>query len=474
MSQSNILSFFRPKRKESETNFEADHDIASDSVVVNSSGSGDGDNHDNTKLTDAFSLMFDETTDISCIEQMVIHERYINSTGDVCVKYMKILDALEIGSTDMNELDDCVITLNANKIAEKVTDYIEQNNLEYQTLCGIGTDGAPVMTGKTNGAVKQIIDRQCDKQQDVHFPQKPIAMAIGQHCSAHKLNLVARHAANVFPVITNFKKLLKELHAFYKRSAVRNTGLSAVQKLLHETLEETGHVPDPSETRWLALGNCAIKLKNILITVLVSLERESTERGDVKAAGLFHTMTKFDFVATLLLLCDILPTINILSCLFQESKLDFTRINTSLAAMVRSLRATQAEDNTTAIREFANKFQSQGITLKCKVNRETKESQSLEDEIKNFNEKTKVPFIDAIVNNLDDRFQHSEYMAAFSYVFEPSNYKELENEVKEALNVHSCSEAYRTIRSQQRKSTHRNAELCILCSGISWLQFGIT
>ena len=148
----------------------------------------------------------------------------------------------------MNELDDCVITLNANKIAEKVTDYIEQNNLEYQKLCGIGTDGAPVMTGKTNGAVKQIIDRQCDKQQDVHFPQKPIAMAIGQHCSVHKLNLVARHAANVFPVITNFKKLLKELHAFYKRSAVRNTGLSVVQKLLHETLEETGHVPDPSET----------------------------------------------------------------------------------------------------------------------------------------------------------------------------------------------------------------------------------
>ena len=52
MSQSNILSFFRPKRKESETNFEADHDIASGSDVVNSSGSGDGDNHDNTKLTD--------------------------------------------------------------------------------------------------------------------------------------------------------------------------------------------------------------------------------------------------------------------------------------------------------------------------------------------------------------------------------------------------------------------------------------
>ncbi|ESO96123.1 hypothetical protein LOTGIDRAFT_160110 [Lottia gigantea] len=45
----------------------------------------------------------------------------------------------------------------------QVTQYIEDNNLPYSTLRGIGTDGAAVMTGKRNGAVKQIIERQKDK-----------------------------------------------------------------------------------------------------------------------------------------------------------------------------------------------------------------------------------------------------------------------------------------------------------------------
>ena len=66
---------------------------------------------DNIKDSDAYALMFDETTDVSVVEQMVIHGRYINSSGDVSVKYLKVLDALELQSTDMNELDDCLISL---------------------------------------------------------------------------------------------------------------------------------------------------------------------------------------------------------------------------------------------------------------------------------------------------------------------------------------------------------------------------
>ena len=159
---------------------------------------------DEVRGSAAFSLMFDETTDISCTEQMVIHARYIDAAGEVSVKFLKILDALQVEPTDMNEIDYCIITLDARTISGRVTDFIEENDLKYEKLSGIGTDGAPVMTGKTNGAVKRIIGRQCEKQKDILMPQKPVRMVVGQHCSAHKLNLVAKHAANDFPVITNF------------------------------------------------------------------------------------------------------------------------------------------------------------------------------------------------------------------------------------------------------------------------------
>ena len=72
------------------------------------------------KASKHFSLMFDETTDCSVIEQLVIHCRYITESGDVRVRYCKILDALAKDSrptgTDLDELDDHIITLNASTI----------------------------------------------------------------------------------------------------------------------------------------------------------------------------------------------------------------------------------------------------------------------------------------------------------------------------------------------------------------------
>ena len=136
------------------------------------------------KSSDTYALMFDETTDCTVIEQMVIHTRFINKEGEVCVRFLKILDALsqahvqkhddtdsdsekseadvDVGLED--ELDERIITLNADTISRKVTDYIEDNGLNYGKLHGIGTDGAAVLTGKLNGAVKKIIDRQVLKQ----------------------------------------------------------------------------------------------------------------------------------------------------------------------------------------------------------------------------------------------------------------------------------------------------------------------
>ena len=73
---------------------------------------------------------------------------------------------------------------------------------ELQTAeVGLGTDGAASMVGKDKGAVKIIVDRQvlqegaCDNQ----------CRAVGQHCSAHKLNLAASQAGRGFLRIERLK-----------------------------------------------------------------------------------------------------------------------------------------------------------------------------------------------------------------------------------------------------------------------------
>ena len=114
-----------------------------------------------------------------------------------------------------------------------------------------------VMTGSKNGAVKKIVERQTEQQNDENEPDKQLNKAVGQHCAAHKLNLAAKQAGAEFPVIRNFKRVLHSLHAFYSRSAVRTSGLASVQALLQESLDEAGKVNN--RIRWLALGECTVQ-----------------------------------------------------------------------------------------------------------------------------------------------------------------------------------------------------------------------
>ena len=57
------------------------------------------------------------------------------------------------------------------------------------------------------------------------------------------------------------------------------------------------------------------------------------------ASGLIHNMTKLEFLAILALLCDVLPTVNRLSCNFQESTIDFSKIEPIVQSTVNALEA---------------------------------------------------------------------------------------------------------------------------------------
>ena len=64
------------------------------------------------------------------------------------------------------------------------------------------------------------------------------------------------------------------------------------------------------------------------------MEREAEERDDAIAAGLHHVMTEYKFVATMLLLCDVLPTVNRLSLLFQAQWIDFSSLSKYIQSAV--------------------------------------------------------------------------------------------------------------------------------------------
>lgn len=71
------------------------------------------------------------------------------------------------------------------------------------------------------------------------------------------------------------------------------------------------------DVRWLSHHQAVAALKRTYAAVVTSLEHEATERNEATARGLATFLTTFQFTATLLMLCDILPLLSKLSRLFQ-------------------------------------------------------------------------------------------------------------------------------------------------------------
>ena len=177
-----------------------------------------------------------------------------------------------------------------------------------------GSDGAAVMMGQRGGVAAQL--------------KKEIPWIVTNHCVAHRLALATSQAADQVPYIKRFKLILGQLYRFYEYSAVRTAGLKEIQDVLNDPrlkLTEAKYV------RWLSHEKAVGNLSRCLPSVITSLEREATERHDAQAHGLAMFVKKYDFIATLLMFCDVLPPLASLSRALQRRDLDYSVVRPLIA-----------------------------------------------------------------------------------------------------------------------------------------------
>ena len=69
-------------------------------------------------------------------------------------------------------------------------------------------------------------------------------------------------------------------------------------------------------------------LRQCFTSVIMSLEKEGTERHNAEAAGLLTFVRSFKFIASLYMLSDVLPPLASLSRVFQRKDVNFTVVKT--------------------------------------------------------------------------------------------------------------------------------------------------
>ena len=228
-----------------------------------------------------FSILVDETKDISRKEQLCIILRYFDS------KDMKIRERA-IGVYHMKALD-------AESLATFIYDEISKLGIDWNNCISQCYDGASVMSGWASGVQARIRER--------------IPHARYVHCHAHRLNLVLVDSMKYLPSVFEFFGTIQSLYSFISTSSVRHEMFVKAQEELGLSVLE---LERPSAIRWFYYFSAIQKVKLRFEAILIVLDACILE-GNVDAYGFKKILSKFEFILILFSVEKILSITNLLS-----------------------------------------------------------------------------------------------------------------------------------------------------------------
>ncbi|KAL4118951.1 hypothetical protein QTP88_011829 [Uroleucon formosanum] len=167
----------------------------------------------NVQNSGYYSIMFDETSDISCVEQLSLTLRYCNNiralviNNEIHEDFVCFVDAYKsIWTNDVLASGETKLTGVA--IGHIVLDILTKDlGLDLKRCVGVATDGCAVMVSENCGAVTTI--------------KKECSIAVYCPCYNHALNNSLAQISKIVP-IRNTIGTLKEIIAFFNASAKRH------------------------------------------------------------------------------------------------------------------------------------------------------------------------------------------------------------------------------------------------------------
>lgn len=240
-----------------------------------------------------FSIMVDESKDISGKEQLSVVVRYLFDHN---------LHEEFLGFVRLHEL-------NAMYLKNSICEMLQTCNIDAKNCVGQTYDGASVMSG-TNAGVQRI------------FRQEAAPEATYIHCYNHRLNLVIVDVVKAVKIVDQFFGLLESIYVFMSSAVLHELFLQKQSKLFPD--KQPQKLKKLSDTRWACqYAACKVMLLK-LPAVLESLEEVANEHSGKRAtdaAGLLNAIN-FSFIICLVVLENLLHRTKLLSDMLQSPTLD--------------------------------------------------------------------------------------------------------------------------------------------------------
>ena len=255
-----------------------------------------------------FSILCDETTDMSKTEQLSISIRYVDQIEGTNIRHCLREDF--IGFVNVTETTGKYLK---NVIVQELKDA----GLSLSNLRGQGYDGGSNMSGKYKGVQKLIMNEQ--------------PLAFYTHCFNHELNLAVSKSCEVAP-IRNMIGIVGSVSVFLSASAKR------VELLKNTIIEvkDAGYGNDECrktklkafcETHWVEHHVCTQTFDDLLLPIARCLEKLELDKDpniSSKAASFSAAIKRSDYLVALKVVDKVNAYTVVLSRILQSPTLEIS------------------------------------------------------------------------------------------------------------------------------------------------------
>lgn len=214
-----------------------------------------------------FTLMVDETTDLSNTEQMILCLRFVDDDLEV---HEEVIGLHSLESTS------------ADTIVSTVQDVLLRLNLRIDNCRGQCYDGASSMSGSKSGVSTRILDLE--------------PRALYTHCYGHALNLATQDALKGSKVMEDVLDTVYEITKLIKKSPKRD---SIFKKYKDEISTDSPGIRILCPTRWTvraeALASIAENYKALQLTWGTARDAVRDTEMRARIRGVAAQMEQFDF-----------------------------------------------------------------------------------------------------------------------------------------------------------------------------------
>ena len=265
-----------------------------------------------------FSILADEASDISNKEQLSLVLRFVDENNEIREEFICFLH--------------CDSGLSGESLAKLIMDKTHELGLSMDKCQGQGYDGAGSMAGRVKGVAARI--------------SAIYKFAVYTHCFSHALDLSVMRIINVKYVKEMFDNC-KVISEFFNNSPKRYELFSTILKQTVPDATTSTKLINICRTRWVERSKGIQRFKECYKATVLTLERIKDNvplhgaswnvESQRTASGPFHYMKKFEFVATLVICCEIMGYLSALTVSLQGPTLAIVEAYESVADVIETL-----------------------------------------------------------------------------------------------------------------------------------------